>query len=166
MIITDALAQALKRLRQRGGYRSPIADFPLDLFGAKDWEDLTELVRSCILMLDSPENSAVLLNAFGYFDDAAESTSVIERRRRYSQDTGMSMRTIERREEVAILQLADLINTRLLEPNLLDLLTDIGKSIGEFGWVAERRGAPIAAEMKNLDAAALALWEAVEKWQG
>jgi len=136
------LVTAIKKLRQRGGIHRERKNFPLELFGASDWEDLKDIIITCTYNSSSLDVTFYLSNAlaFGPWGGDEPHTSVIQRRESITEFQGLSVRTIERREQVGAEILADQIQKTVLQPNLHSLFDDALTALDSAVWSAKRVG--------------------------
>lgn len=149
---------ALKRLRQRFGLASPmpIHGFPVDLFGATDWFDLRHIVNFVARTLSDGDVDLQALTWALALDDyqawrlaqrnvtsgleIAAPNSVIERRKEYQSLSGLSMRTIERREDAQAVVLANYIHRLAVQADANSMLLSAYRSLSRVYWVAGRSG--------------------------
>lgn len=110
--------QGLKKLRERKGLTVPRDDVPLEVFGVESFEELVTLIRKAAqfaLLHDFYKNEygiAALLNAYG-LEPESSASSVIERRKEYAERMGVSVRTVERREEEGITAVFDILTVMI-----------------------------------------------------
>lgn len=133
------LVEAIKKLRQRAGVKAPRSDFPIDLFGAKDWDDMVQVIEFCVQRVNPEMDDYALIYALNLWDLGLPD-SVIERRKYYAQAFDVSVSTAERREEVAAQKLATNIERMAIAPSIESLIGDAVVALMRLKWVANRAG--------------------------
>jgi hypothetical protein len=136
----------IKKLRERGGITQEREGFPLDLFGVASWPELLALVDVALRSQAPSREKSALMNALGIKDvddplaPVYDTASVIERRRKWARGNGLSVRTVERLEEVAALQLAAVIDAMSAERWASFEVVRIRQQIERLKWWAQWRG--------------------------
>jgi len=156
----------LKRLRQRGGIKTPIPDFPLDLFSAKDWDDLAARLSMAWQRMPPWLPFVAVGHALrlykepnALFPDGAPD-SVVARREVVAARFDVSVRTVERHEETGLVLLDYYVGLMITGPNLNEAWSEAFNAVAYFRWlsasvndgeVADLCG-PVLDELKSIRA--------------
>ncbi|MEU2203602.1 hypothetical protein AB0P19_06840 [Microbacterium oleivorans] len=128
----------LMRLRKGAGVQRPDPEAPLALFRAADWKSLVELIRKCAERIESQGEREAVLNALGFGQKIVRTSETSlndygavgapvegllkDRRERYVEEHGMSLRTLMRREDAGLLELSHLVDEAVQWRNPLHIV--------------------------------------------
>lgn len=128
----------LMRLRKGAGVQRSDPEAPLALFRAADWKSLVELIRKCAERIESHGEREAVMNALAFGPlvvRAGEGSGVVytgagapvegllkDRRERYVEEHGMSLRTLMRREDAGLLELSHLVDDAVQWRNPLHIV--------------------------------------------
>lgn len=124
----------LMRLRKGAGVQRPDPDAPLSLFQAADWDAFVAFVRQCVGRIESAADREAVSNALGFGPVHVEDVTYLkasgapvdgllkDRRERYLGETGISLRTLIRREDAGFMELSHIVDEAVRWRNPLHIV--------------------------------------------